>query len=191
MLFVKYVEYAIERVLRKRTHGNVRELLWTILPTFLLLIISVPSLELLYLADGFGVTEGPVLTYKVVGHQWYWTYEYVGLFGESLSFDSYMISKEDLYAMAGLRLLEVDNPLFVPTYTNLQFLITSTDVLHSWAVPALGIKVDAIPGRLSQVSTMVNRDGTFYGQCSEICGINHGFMPIKIIAVDNFGEESI
>jgi cytochrome c oxidase subunit 2 len=184
-IYSLWEKYISEKVLCGRNHGNIRELLWTILPTFILLIISIPSLELLYLLDGFGLHEGPVFTYKVIGHQWFWSYEYLSFKNEQeLSFDSYMLFGNDLYTVKGPRLLEVDNSLIVPAYSNIQFLITSVDVLHSWAVPSLGIKVDAVPGRLSQIYVLIKREGIFYGQCSEICGVNHGFMPIKVEAIN-------
>jgi heme/copper-type cytochrome/quinol oxidase subunit 2 len=172
---------------KKLTHAPGLEIFWTIFPSFILLAIAIPSLILLYQLDA---VEPLSLCVKVIGHQWYWTYEIgssVGLFQDFLPgrkviyqtyFDSYMIADE----LSRLRLLEVDNPLFVPTGIPLTFLITSTDVIHSWAVPSLGIKVDAIPGRLNQVGVTVLNEGIFYGQCSELCGVNHGFMPINVIA---------
>ena len=126
----------------------------------------------------------PIITLKVIGHQWYWSYEIGDYFlyvndSNNFVYDSYMIQEEDLL-FSQLRLLEVDNPLYLPTKTQIRFLITSTDVLHCWAVPSLGIKLDAVPGRLNQCSIFIKRIGSFYGQCSEICGIYHGFMPISI-----------
>jgi heme/copper-type cytochrome/quinol oxidase subunit 2 len=132
----------------------------------------------------------PQLTLKVIGRQWYWSYEIsdsnVG--GKNLNenvfgFDSYMLSSED-NTLPQLRLLEVDNPLLLPINTSIRILVTSSDVLHSWAVPSLGIKIDSCPGRLNQVALNIYRKGIFYGQCSELCGINHGFMPIVVIGVD-------
>jgi len=167
------------------THAPNLEIFWTIFPSFILLAIAVPSLILLYQLDA---VEPISLCVKVIGHQWYWTYEIgatVVLFSDllpfrkvdgSTTFDSYMLSED----ISSLRLLEVDNPLFVPAGVPLTFLITSTDVLHSWAVPSLGVKVDAIPGRLNQVGVNILDSGSFYGQCSELCGVNHGFMPINI-----------
>lgn len=127
----------------------------------------------------------PAMTIKAIGHQWYWSYEYSdyqtkGI--DTISFDSYMIPEEDL-EIGQLRLLEVDNRVVVPTHTHVRVLVTSTDVLHSWAVPSLGVKVDAVPGRLNQLSFFVQREGLYYGQCSELCGVNHGFMPIVVEAV--------
>jgi len=183
-----YLQYRkIQIQLRRLTHAPRLEIVWTIFPSFILLAIAIPSLILLYQLDN---VEPISLCIKVIGHQWYWTYEIgvsVPLFSDLLrfsqdliptSFDSYMLSEE----LSNLRLLEVDNPLFVPVDMPLTFMITSTDVLHSWAVPSLGIKVDAIPGRLNRVGVSVLYTGVFYGQCSELCGINHGFMPINVYA---------
>jgi len=129
----------------------------------------------------------PALTLKVVGHQWYWSYEfsdYVTLDGgENLDFDSYMLALGDL-TLGNLRLLEVDNRVVLPINTHIRIIVTAADVLHSWAIPSFGLKVDACPGRLNQTSLFIKREGTYYGQCGEICGVNHGFMPIVVKAVD-------
>jgi len=166
------------------THSTPLEIIWTIVPALILLIIAVPSFALLYSMDEM---IDPALTLKVVGHQWYWSYEYSDYStlegGESLNFDSYMLSTEDL-TKGNLRLLEVDNRIILPINTHIRIIVTAADVLHSWAVPSFGIKVDACPGRLNQASLFIKREGVFYGQCSEICGVNHGFMPIVIRAVD-------
>jgi len=125
------------------------------------------------------------MTVKVAGHQWYWSYEYSDYItedGEALEFDSYMVPDSDL-ELGQLRLLEVDNRVVVPVDTHIRFIVTGQDVIHDWAVPALGIKIDAVPGRLNQTSVLIQREGTFYGQCSEICGVWHGFMPIAVEAV--------
>jgi len=164
------------------THSSVLEIIWTIIPAFILILLAVPSFALLYSLDEI---IDPSLTLKVVGHQWYWSYEYsdyVTSLGESLNFDSYMIATNDL-TTGSFRLLEVDNRVILPTRTHIRLLVTAADVLHSWAVPSFGIKVDACPGRLSQASLFIKRDGTYYGQCSEICGVNHGFMPIVVKSV--------
>lgn len=128
----------------------------------------------------------PSVTLKVIGHQWFWTYEYSDYNNEnnekSIVFDSYMITEEDL-EKGQLRLLEVDNPVVLPVKTHVRVLVTSADVLHCWAIPSLAVKIDACPGRLNQISLFIKREGTFYGQCSELCGINHGFMPIMIDCV--------
>ena len=164
------------------THGTLIEMIWTITPAFILLIIAVPSFSLLYAMDE---VISPSITVKTLGHQWYWSYEYsdyINEEGDFIEFDSYMIPEEDLN-LGQLRLLEVDNRMVVPTNTHIRVIISAADVLHSWAVPSLGIKCDAIPGRLNQTSLFIKREGVYYGQCSEICGINHGFMPIVVEAV--------
>lgn len=163
-------------------HGTLIELIWTITPAFILIAIAFPSFRLLYLLDE---VISPTITIKVVGHQWYWSYEYsdyVNESGESIEFDSYMIPESDL-ELGQFRLLDVDNKVIVPTDTHIRLIITGADVLHSWAVPSLGVKIDAVPGRLNQTSILAERTGTFYGQCSEICGVWHGFMPIAVEAV--------
>jgi cytochrome c oxidase subunit 2 len=165
------------------THSSVLEIVWTIIPAFLLLLIAIPSFALLYSLDEL---IEPSLTLKVIGHQWYWSYEYSDYAslegGESLNFDSYMITTDDL-VKGTFRLLEVDNRVLLPINSHIRILVTSADVLHSWAVPSFGIKVDACPGRLSQASLFLKREGVYYGQCSEICGVNHGFMPIVVKGV--------
>ena len=148
------------------------------------MVIAVPSFALLYSMDEM---IDPAITLKVVGHQWYWSYEYSDYNhtvedSEGINFDSYMIAEEDL-TTGGFRLLEVDHRVVLPVETHIRVLVTAADVLHSWAIPSFGIKVDACPGRLNQTSMFIKREGTFYGQCSEICGVNHGFMPIAIDAV--------
>jgi len=173
------------RVTRTIMHNKIRELIWTLFPTIVLIIIAIPSIKLLYLMDYIPLYDEPIITYKVIGHQWYWSYEYFTFINFECpeSIDSYMINDDGVKDILGLRLLEVDNPLIVPEQIYLRFLITSVDVLHAWSVPSLGIKVDAVPGRLNQVCLILKRTGEFYGQCSEICGINHGFMPIKVICI--------
>jgi cytochrome c oxidase subunit 2 len=165
------------------THHTILEIFWTIIPAGILLIIAIPSFALLYSMDEL---IDPTITLKAIGHQWYWSYEYSDYItitgGEILNFDSYMIPEEDLTA-GHLRLLEVDNRIVLPIKTHIRILITSTDVLHSWAMPSFGVKIDACPGRLNQTSLFIKREGIFFGQCSEICGINHGFMPIVVEAV--------
>nr|AGM47635.1 cytochrome c oxidase subunit 2 [Perodicticus potto edwarsi] len=150
------------------------ETVWTILPAVILILIALPSLRILYMMDEINT---PSLTLKTMGHQWYWSYEYTDY--DSLCFDSYMIPTPDLEP-GDLRLLEVDNRVILPTEMSIRMLISSEDVLHSWTVPALGIKTDAIPGRLNQATLMTSRAGIYYGQCSEICGSNHSFMPIVL-----------
>nr|ASV48059.1 cytochrome c oxidase subunit II [Dendrobates leucomelas] len=150
------------------------EMVWTIMPAVILIVIALPSLRILYLMDEIG---NPDITIKTIGHQWYWSYEYSDF--EDLNFDSYMIPSKDL-TLGQFRLLEVDNRMTTPIGMTTRILITAEDVLHSWAVPALGVKADAIPGRLNQVSFLISRPGVYYGQCSEIWGANHSFMPIVI-----------
>jgi cytochrome c oxidase subunit 1 len=206
-------------------HGTTIEIIWTILPAFVLLFIAIPSFALLYAMDEI---IDPVLTVKVIGHQWYWSYEYsdysvvyankltdydsidrfatlemmykdmgylknrsllsylytpVVIPETTIKFDSYMIHEAELN-LGDLRLLKTDMPLFLPKNTHIRLLITSSDVLHSWAVPSFGVKVDAVPGRLNQTSLYLKNSGTFYGQCSELCGVNHAFMPIEVYVVN-------
>nr|NP_115379.1 cytochrome c oxidase subunit II [Dogania subplana]AAK52945.1 cytochrome oxidase subunit II [Dogania subplana] len=161
----------------KLTHTNTMnaqevEIIWTILPAIVLITIALPSLRVLYLMDEI---NDPYLTIKAMGHQWYWTYEYTDY--ENLEFDSYMIPTSNL-PKGYFRLLEVDHRMVVPMESPIRMLISAEDVLHSWAMPTLGVKTDAIPGRLNQTTFTITRPGTFYGQCSEICGANHSFMPI-------------
>ena len=164
------------------THATTIEIIWTITPSLILMLIAVPSFALLYSMDE---VIDPSVTVKVIGHQWYWSYEYSDYnlsVSNSIQYDSYMVSDEDLKE-GQLRLLDVDNRMIVPANIHARVLVTSSDVLHSWAIPSLGIKIDACPGRLNQVSLFIKRCGVFYGQCSELCGINHAFMPIVIQAV--------
>nr|QUL58687.1 cytochrome c oxidase subunit II [Holothuria hilla] len=157
--------------------GQELETIWTIVPALILIFIAFPSLQLLYLMDE---VNNPFLTVKAIGHQWYWSYEYTDY--HEIEFDSYMIPTSDL-SEGQPRLLEVDNRLILPFQNPIRVLVSSADVLHSWAVPSLGVKMDAVPGRLNQTSFLLNRTGLFYGQCSEICGANHSFMPIVIESV--------
>nr|YP_010568177.1 cytochrome c oxidase subunit II [Odorrana hosii]UZC57597.1 cytochrome c oxidase subunit II [Odorrana hosii] len=153
------------------------EMVWTVMPAIILIVIALPSLRILYLMDE---VSSPDMTMKTVGHQWYWSYEYSDF--PDLNFDSYMIPTKDLEP-GHFRLLEVDNRMIMPMGTAMRMLITAEDVLHSWTIPSMGVKADAIPGRLSQVSFMIAHPGIYYGQCSEICGANHSFMPIVIEAL--------
>nr|AAK31114.1 cytochrome oxidase subunit II [Pulex simulans] len=153
------------------------EIIWTILPAFMLIFIALPSLRLLYLLDDL---NKPLITLKTIGHQWYWSCEYSDF--NNIEFDSYMIPNEELMDN-NFRLLDVDNRIILPFNSHIRILITATDVLHSWTIPSLGIKVDATPGRLNQSNFLINRPGLFFGQCSEICGANHSFMPIVIESV--------
>nr|YP_009182834.1 cytochrome c oxidase subunit II [Pareuchiloglanis longicauda]YP_009182847.1 cytochrome c oxidase subunit II [Pareuchiloglanis macrotrema]YP_009630655.1 cytochrome c oxidase subunit II [Euchiloglanis davidi]AKO72158.1 cytochrome c oxidase subunit II [Pareuchiloglanis longicauda]AKO72171.1 cytochrome c oxidase subunit II [Pareuchiloglanis macrotrema]QBR55213.1 cytochrome c oxidase subunit II [Euchiloglanis davidi]UAD82828.1 cytochrome c oxidase subunit II [Pareuchiloglanis longicauda] len=153
------------------------EIVWTILPAVILILIALPSLRILYLMDE---VNDPHLTVKAMGHQWYWSYEYTDY--ENLTFDSYMTPTQDLLP-GQFRLLETDHRMVIPMESPIRVLVSAEDVLHSWTVPALGVKMDAVPGRLNQTSFITSRPGVFYGQCSEICGANHSFMPIVVEAV--------
>lgn len=163
-------------------HGTTLELVWTITPALILACIAYPSFKLLYLMDQ--IME-PAITIKAIGHQWYWSYEYsdyANQDGTTINFDSIMLSEDELET-GDFRLLEVTNNVVVPVNTHVRVIVTAADVLHSWAVPSLGVKMDAIPGRLNQTSFLATREGLFYGQCSEICGANHAFMPIVVEVV--------
>ena len=175
--------YAKNKISNKYiNHGTLIELIWTVTPALILILIAFPSFKLLYLMDE--VTD-PNLTVFAEGHQWYWSYQYPDFLSddnEELEFDSYLVPESDLEE-GKLRMLEVDNRVILPEITHTRFIISSGDVIHSYACPSLGIKCDAYPGRLNQVSVLVNREGTFFGQCSEICGILHSSMPIVIESV--------
>nr|UNO31873.1 cytochrome c oxidase subunit 2 [Histia rhodope] len=162
--------------------GQMIELIWTILPAITLIFIALPSLRLLYLLDEI---NNPLITLKSIGHQWYWSYEYSDF--NNIQFDSYMVPSNEL-SLNNFRLLDVDNRIILPMNNQIRVMVTATDVIHSWTIPTLGVKVDANPGRLNQTNFFMNRPGIFYGQCSEICGANHSFMPIMIesVAIKNF-----
>nr|YP_009711667.1 cytochrome c oxidase subunit II [Dasypogon diadema]AYW52656.1 cytochrome c oxidase subunit II [Dasypogon diadema] len=158
-------------------HGQTIEIIWTILPAIVLLFIALPSLRLLYLLDEI---NEPVITLKSIGHQWYWSYEYSDF--NDVEFDSYMLPTNELQNNS-FRLLDVDNRIILPMNSQIRILVTAADVIHSWTIPALGVKVDGTPGRLNQTNMLINRPGLFFGQCSEICGANHSFMPIVVESV--------
>ena len=163
-------------------HGTFVELVWTVVPGIILMLIAFPSFKLLYLMDE---VSDPSMVIFVEGHQWYWSYQYADFMNEDdefLEFDSYLVPESDLED-GTLRMLEVDNRLILPEFTHVRFIVTAADVIHSMGCPSLGIKCDAYPGRLNQTSVMINREGVFYGQCSEICGILHSSMPIVIESV--------
>ena len=182
-------------------HESKLEIIWTCLPALFLVVIAIPSFSLLYSVDE--IVE-PWLIFKVIGHQWYWSYEFLTpkLFSklytdiksnnsldisveDNTNFDSYILAMDDMPKKLQYRnKLIVDNHLYLPTKVQLRAIITSTDVLHCWAVPSLGVKLDACPGRLNQIGLFINNQGFYYGQCSEICGVNHGFMPIGIVGVN-------
>ena len=181
-VIINYSDSKSPIVYKYCNHGTLIELVWTITPAFILIAIAFPSFKLLYLMDE---VISPSMTIKVVGHQWYWSYEYsdfVNDDGESIEFDSYMIPDSDLED-GQLRLLDVDNRVVVPVDTHIRFVVTGADVIHDFAVPSLGLKIDCCPGRLNQTSVLIQREGVFYGQCSELCGVYHGFMPIAVEAV--------
>lgn len=157
--------------------GQIIEIIWTVLPAVILIILALPSLRLLYLIDE---TTEPRITLKSIGHQWYWSYEYSDF--RNIEFDSYMTPLNSLNE-SEFRLLEVDNRVILPYLTQIRLLVTAADVIHSWTIPSLGIKADAVPGRLNQLNILFNRPGVFYGQCSEICGANHSFIPISVESV--------
>lgn len=186
MLFVIINKFKYSRKLishKYMIHGSTIEIIWTILPAIVLLAIAFPSFRLLYLMDEI---LDPGITIKAIGRQWYWAYEYsdyVDKYDNSLSFDSYMIPISDLN-IGDIRLLEVDNQVLLPINTQVRVIITATDVLHSWAIPSLGIKLDAVPGRLNQTGFLLERKGLYYGACSEICGTGHFAMPIVIKGVE-------
>jgi len=164
-------------------HGSLIEIIWTITPALILVTIAFPSFKLLYLIDE---VIDPAITIKVIGHQWYWSYEYSDYYdqnGQTINYDSFMIKEEDLNP-GDFRNLEVDNRLVVPVDTHIRVLITAADVIHCWSVPSLGVKLDAIPGRLNQTNLLSYREGVYYGYCNEICGVNHAFMPIVVEAVN-------
>lgn len=163
----------------KTTHNTLLEVVWTVVPVLILVVIAVPSFRLLYLGDR---VENPEMTLEVTGYQWYWGYEYPDQ--QIDEFSSYMIPDEEIDEEAGqLRLLSVDNPVVLPVDTDIQILVTAADVLHSFAVPAFMIKTDAVTMRWNETWARIQEEGVYYGQCSELCGIGHGYMPIEIHAV--------
>nr|ADL39923.1 cytochrome oxidase subunit 2 [Atheta bosnica] len=157
--------------------GQMIELIWTILPAITLIFIALPSLRLLYLLDEI---NNPLITIKTIGHQWYWSYEYSDF--KNIEFDSYMIPTNEMNNF-NFRLLDVDNRIVIPYNSQIRMLVTAADVLHSWTIPSLSVKIDATPGRLNQINFFINRTGIFFGQCSEICGANHSFMPIVLESI--------
>lgn len=167
----------VSKIPSKRTHNTTLEIIWTLIPVLILLIIAYPSFKLLYYMDSNPEAD---MTVKAVGHQWYWSYEYPD--HGNFMFESYMVPDNELKP-GQPRLLAVDNAMYVPVGKNIRILTTSDDVIHSWAVPALGVKKDSVPGRMNETWFNADQPGTYYGQCSELCGPNHGFMPIEVRAV--------
>lgn len=189
--------YLFERsrnpVAAKFIHGKTIEIIWTVLPTLILVFIAIPSFALLYSMDE---VVDPSITIKATGHQWYWSYQYddlqitetinetpVKAILSGIEFESYMLP-EDSLTVGLLRLLEVDNRVVMPIKTHIRLIVTAADVIHSWCVPSLAIKLDGCPGRINQTTLFIKRPGVYYGQCSEICGVNHAFMPIVVDAVE-------
>lgn len=183
-LVISVVSYAIFTIMynsytnRYLIEAQQIETIWTIVPAIILVFLALPSLRLLYLTDE---VRNPSLTLKAIGHQWYWRYEYTDF--SDIEIDSYIIPTTDLQP-GEYRLLEVDNRIVLPIQMEIRVLVTAADVIHSWTVPALGVKVDAVPGRLNQLGFTINNPGIFYGQCSEICGANHSFIPICVEVVN-------
>nr|QWW91992.1 cytochrome c oxidase subunit II [Abscondita cerata] len=170
MMINKYIN-------RLLLEGQMIELIWTIAPAVTLIFIALPSLQLLYLLDEINM---PLVSIKSMGHQWYWSYEFSDF--KKAEFDSYMIPINEQKNFS-FRLLEVDNRLILPVYTQIRMMVSSSDVIHSWTIPSSSIKIDATPGRLNQTTFFMNRIGLFFGQCSEICGMNHSFMPIVVESI--------
>lgn len=161
----------------KRTHHTLLEIVWTAVPVLILVVIAIPSFKLLYYMDR---VQEPELTIKAVGHQWYWSYEYPD--DGDFTFDAYMVPDEELQE-GQPRLLTTDTAVVLPVETDIRILVTATDVLHSWAIPAFGVKMDGVPGRINETWVRIDEPGMYYGQCSELCGNLHGFMPIMVKAV--------
>lgn len=163
----------------KFTHNVPIEILWTVIPVIILVIMAIPSIKLLYYQDRI---EAPEMTVKATGYQWYWGYEYPD--HGNFEYKSYLIPDDEIdKSKDQKRLLSVDNPMVLPAQTNIQVVVTAADVLHNFAIPALGVKIDTVPGRLNQTWMYINEPGIYYGMCSELCGKGHGFMPIEIRAV--------
>ena len=191
IFIISFVRYIIISILLNNyininlLESQIIECIWTIIPAVILIQIAIPSLLLLYILDE---SVDSSLTLKVLGHQWYWSYEYTDFWSVSnntqIEFDSYIVPTNDLERRI-FRLLDVDNRTVVPFNVHVRMLISSADVLHAWTVPSLGVKADAVPGRLNQVKFVSQRPGIFFGQCSEICGANHRFMPIVIEIINS------
>nr|AML25694.1 cytochrome c oxidase subunit II [Staphylinidae sp. BMNH 1274190] len=183
MMITMLVGYMMTSILvnkfnyRYLLEGQEIELIWTLIPAIILIFIALPSLRLLYLLDEI---SNPLISLKTIGHQWYWSYEYSDF--KNIEFDSYMIPTNELNSFS-FRLLEVDNRLVIPYNSQIRLMVTAADVLHSWTIPSISVKIDATPGRLNQTTFYLNRTGIFFGQCSEICGANHSFMPIVMESI--------
>jgi len=183
LIILYVIRDIITNKLRNRylLEGQDIELIWTILPVFILVFIALPSLRLLYLIEEL---FEPAINIKVIGHQWYWSYEYTDF---DIRFDSFILPQIDIDSSI-FRLLDVDSRIVIPYNLNLRLLVTAADVIHAWTIPSLGIKIDAVPGRLNQLTALPQRPGVYFGQCSEICGANHRFIPIsiEITSITNF-----
>nr|AZL93223.1 cytochrome c oxidase subunit 2 [Eurytoma sp. ZJUH_2016013] len=185
MLIMYMLMFMIKNKLINRflLEGQMIEMVWTVIPMFFLIFLAIPSLKVLYLTDEI---NSPIFTFKAIGHQWYWEYEYnLNLSNKYLeikldNIDSIMNKN---YSLNSFRLLDVSESFIIPMKCQVRLMVLSDDVIHSFALPSLGIKIDAVPGRLNQISLNINRPGMFYGQCSEICGVNHSFMPIMIESI--------
>jgi len=162
----------------KTSHNTFIEIIWTVIPVIILVMITIPSLKLLYKIE---TVENSEMTLKVIGNQWFWSYQYPD--NGDISFDSYMLQDDEVAEQGGIRLLEVDNSVVLPVDTNIRIQTTAADVIHNWAIPAFGMKMDAVPGRLNEGWINIEKTGVYYGQCSELCGTGHGFMPIRVEAV--------
>nr|QPN49075.1 cytochrome c oxidase subunit II [Lycorma delicatula]QPN49088.1 cytochrome c oxidase subunit II [Lycorma delicatula]QPN49101.1 cytochrome c oxidase subunit II [Lycorma delicatula]QPN49114.1 cytochrome c oxidase subunit II [Lycorma delicatula]QPN49127.1 cytochrome c oxidase subunit II [Lycorma delicatula] len=158
------------------TENQLMETIWTTMPAIILIFIAIPSIKTLYLMEE---VIKPSITIKTIGHQWYWSYEYSD--SKKMEFESYMKPQTEL---PSFRLIEVDNRMVIPFSTQIRMIVSSSDVIHSWTIPSMGVKMDAIPGRLNQISLMTKNPGVFFGQCSEICGMNHSFMPITMESIN-------
>nr|UZA61289.1 cytochrome c oxidase subunit 2 [Rhynchothorax sp. JZ-2022] len=174
IIYVMVISSANSMTDKLLMEGQQIETIWTLMPVFILILITIPSLRILYLMEEVG---SPLITVKSVGHQWYWSYEYSDF--NNLEFDSFMVPQDESL----VRLLEVDNRTVLPVSTTIRILTTSTDVIHSWSIPSLGLKMDSLPGRINQSMFHILRSGIFVGQCSEICGANHSFMPIVVESI--------
>nr|YP_010400414.1 cytochrome c oxidase subunit II [Cotesia flavipes]UQS76143.1 cytochrome c oxidase subunit 2 [Cotesia flavipes] len=183
LIFIFYIMFwfFFNKLINKNIlHNQLIEIIWTIIPMFILIFMALPSLNILYMLEEM---INPFMTVKILGHQWYWSYEFSDFF--KVEFDSFMLKD---YLNYNFRLLDVDNRLILPKSFMIRGLVSSVDVIHSWTIPSLGVKVDSIPGRMNQFFLMINRSGLFFGQCSEICGLNHSFMPIvlEVVKLKNF-----
>nr|YP_010849269.1 cytochrome c oxidase subunit II [Krisna expansiva]WGG89409.1 cytochrome c oxidase subunit 2 [Krisna expansiva] len=177
---VMYMMYSLlinKLINRYMLEGQMIELIWTIIPAVMLIFIALPSIRILYLIEEL---SNPTLTVKTIGHQWFWSYEYSDY--KEIEFDSYMkpltLNKNEF------RLIENDNRLTLPFNVKIRMIVSSSDVIHSWTIPCLGVKIDAVPGRINQSTMMITRPGLYFGQCSEICGSNHSFMPIMMESIN-------